>query len=86
MVQIIKSGRVLDPANRLDKVCDILVEDGKIAKVGVDLSAAGAEIIDATGKVVTPGFIDMHVHLREPGQEAKEDFVSGSREIGRAHV
>lgn len=79
MVQIIKSGRVLDPANRLDKVCDILVEDGKIAKVGVDLSAAGAEIIDATGKVVTPGFIDMHVHLREPGQEAKEDFVSGSR-------
>ena len=79
MVQIIKNGRVLDPANRLDKVCDILVEDGKIAKVGVDLSAAGAEIIDATGKVVTPGFIDMHVHLREPGQEAKEDFVSGSR-------
>ena len=79
MVQIIKNGRVLDPANRLDKVCDILVEDGKIAKVGVDLSAAGAEIIDAAGKVVTPGFIDMHVHLREPGQEAKEDFVSGSR-------
>ena len=79
MVQIIKNGRVLDPANRLDKVCDILVEDGKIAKVGIDLSAAGAEIIDATGKVVTPGFIDMHVHLREPGQEAKEDFVSGSR-------
>ena len=79
MVQIIKNGRVLDPANRLDKVCNILVEDGKIAKVGVDLSAAGAEIIDATGKVVTPGFIDMHVHLREPGQEAKEDFVSGSR-------
>lgn len=79
MVQIIKNGRVLDPGNRLDKVCDILVEDGKIAKVGVELSAAGAEIIDATGKVVTPGFIDMHVHLREPGQEAKEDFVSGSR-------
>lgn len=79
MVQIIKNGRVLDPGNRLDKVCDILVEDGKITKVGVELSAAGAEIIDATGKVVTPGFIDMHVHLREPGQEAKEDFVSGSR-------
>lgn len=79
MVRIIKNGRVLDPANRLDKVCDILIEDGKIAKVGADLSAAGAEIIDAAGKVVTPGFIDMHVHLREPGQEAKEDFVSGSR-------
>ena len=79
MVWIIKNGRVLDPANRLDKVCDILIEDGKIAKVGADLSAAGAEIIDAAGKVVTPGLIDMHVHLREPGQEAKEDFVSGSR-------
>ena len=79
MVRIIKNGRVLDPANRLDKVCDILIEDGKIAKVGADLSAAGAEIINAAGKVVTPGLIDMHVHLREPGQEAKEDFVSGSR-------
>ena len=79
MVRIIKNGRVLDPANRLDKVCDILIEDGKIAKVGADLSAAGAEIFDAAGKVVTPGLIDMHVHLREPGQEAKEDFVSGSR-------
>ena len=79
MVRIIKNGRVLDPANRLDKVCDILIEDGKIAKVGADLSAAGAEIIDAAGKVVAPGLIDMHVHLREPGQEAKEDFVSGSR-------
>ena len=79
MVRIIKNGRVLDPANRLDKVCDILIEDGKIAKVGADLSAAGAEIIDAAGKVVTPGLIDMHVHLREPGQEAKEDFVSGSQ-------
>ena len=79
MVRIIKNGRVLDPANRLDKVCDILIEDGKIAKVGADLSAAGAEIIDAAGKVVAPGLIDMHVHLREPGQEAKENFVSGSR-------
>ena len=79
MKYVIQGGRVIDPANHIDKVADILVEDGKIAAVGENLSADGAETISADGKVVTPGFIDMHVHLREPGQEAKEDFVSGTQ-------
>ncbi len=76
---LIKGGRIIDPANGMDEVADLLIEAGKIKEVGRNLNADDAEIIDAAGKVVTPGFIDMHVHLREPGQEAKEDFVSGSK-------
>ena len=79
MKYLIQGGRVIDPANQMDKNTDILIEDGKIAAIGKNLSADGAEIIPAQGKVVTPGLIDMHVHLREPGQEAKEDFVSGTQ-------
>ena len=79
MKTLIKGGRVIDPANKIDKIADVLVEDGKIAAVGENLSADGAEVFEAEGKIVAPGLIDMHVHLREPGQEAKEDFVSGSR-------
>ena len=76
---LLKGGRVIDPAAQRDEICDILIEDGVIRQVGKDLSANGAEVYDASGKIVTPGFIDMHTHLREPGQEAKEDFASGSR-------
>ena len=76
---ILKGGRVIDPAAQRDEICDILIEDGVIRQVGKDLRADGAEVYDASGKIVTPGFIDMHTHLREPGQEAKEDFASGSR-------
>ena len=79
MKTLIKGGRVIDPANAIDKIADVLVEDGKIAAVGENLSADGAEVFEAEGKIVAPGLIDMHVHLREPGQEAKEDFASGSR-------
>lgn len=79
MRQLIKNGRVIDPANRLDKICDILIEDDTIVKIGDNLAAEDATVIDAAEKIVAPGFIDMHVHLREPGQEAKEDFASGSR-------
>lgn len=78
MKQLLKGGHVIDPANALDEIADVLIENGKIKAVGADLPAKGAEIIDVTGKLVTPGLIDMHVHFREPGQEAKEDFASGS--------
>ena len=76
---IIKNGRVIDPAAGIDAVGDVLIEDGKIAGVGPNLNSLGAEIFDATGLVVTPGFIDMHVHLREPGIEHAETIETGSR-------
>jgi len=78
---LLKSGRVVDPANSLDALLDVLVGDnGTIAQVGADLQApAGATLIDCAGQVVAPGLIDMHVHLRVPGQEYKEDVASGTR-------
>ena len=76
---LINSGHVIDPANDIDKIADVLIVDGKIAAVGELQNLEAHHKIDATGKIVTPGLIDMHVHLREPGQEAKEDFESGSR-------
>jgi len=80
MSLLVKGGRVIDPANGLDAVQDLLIADGKIAKLGPGLAApAGAEIVDAQGKVVCPGFIDIHVHLREPGYEYKETIATGTR-------
>ena len=79
MKLLIKGGRVINPGKNFDAVSDVLIEDGKIAAIGENLTDSEAQVIDATGKVVSPGFIDMHTHLREPGQEAKEDFASGSR-------
>lgn len=76
---LLKDGRVIDPAAKLNQVCDVLIEDGIIQKVGLDIRADQAEVYDASDKIVVPGLIDMHTHLREPGQEAKEDFASGSR-------
>jgi dihydroorotase len=77
---LIKNGRVLDPAAGVDEVQDLLVTDGRIAKAGRALRApAGGETVDATGKVVCPGFIDIHTHLREPGFEYKETVASGTR-------
>ena len=76
---LIRNGRIIDPANGMDEVADLCIEDGRIHAVGKGLSADGAEVMDAEGKIVAPGLIDMHAHLREPGQEAKEDFLSGSK-------
>jgi dihydroorotase len=75
---LIKNGRVIDPAQGLDEVTDLLIKDGKVAQVGKNLKGEG-EVIDASGLLVTPGLIDLHVHLRDPGQEYKEDIVSGTR-------
>ena len=76
---LLAGGRVIDPANQLDFSADMLLEDGKIAAVGKNISPPpGAEIFDAQGKVVCPGLIDLHVHLREPGQTAKENLASGT--------
>jgi dihydroorotase len=79
MKLLIKGGRVIDPANSLDDTMDILVEDDRIVAVEKDLPDSDSQIINANNKIVCPGFIDMHVHLREPGQEYKEDITSGSR-------
>jgi dihydroorotase len=77
---LIKGGRVIDPSQNLDATLDVLVENGIVKEIGTGLAApAGAEIIDASGKYVVPGLIDMHVHLRDPGLEYKEDIVSGTR-------
>jgi dihydroorotase len=78
---IIRGGRVVDPTQKLDAVLDVLIDDsGRIARVGEGLDAPeGAEAVDAAGLVVAPGLIDVHVHLREPGQEHKETIRSGAR-------
>lgn len=79
MALILKGVRAVDPQVDLDSVCDVLIEDGKIAQIGENLSVQGAEVRDMTGKVLVPGLVDIHVHLREPGYEFKEDIHSGTR-------
>ncbi len=74
---LIKNGHVIDPANGVDKQCDVLIVDGIIAEVG-RINKAAEKVIDASGKLVTPGLIDMHVHFREPGDEEEETISSGS--------
>ncbi|MBZ5610151.1 MAG: dihydroorotase [Acidobacteriia bacterium] len=76
---VIRNGRVVDPASKLDAIADVLIEEGRIAAVGEKLQVTGAERLDASGRIVAPGFIDMHVHLREPGFEYAETIETGSR-------
>ena len=78
MTLLVKGGRVINPALNQDEVCDILIENGKIKAMGNDIDSKGADVFDASGCVVAPGFIDMHVHLRQPGQTAKETVLTGS--------
>ena len=75
---LIKNGRVMDPMSGLDQVCDVLVEGKKIVKIGQNLEAADAQVLDASGLVVAPGLVDIHVHFREPGQTHKEDIHTGA--------
>jgi dihydroorotase len=83
---VIKNGRVIDPATNTDAPRDILIEGGKIAEVAQPGSvhlAPGAEVFDASGLIVAPGFIDLHAHLREPGQESSETIETGTRAAAR---
>ncbi|MEX0331783.1 MAG: dihydroorotase [Puniceicoccaceae bacterium] len=75
----IKNGRVIDPANQRDETADIFARDGLLVDSLSEEEKAAAEVIDATGLVVSPGLVDIHVHLREPGQTHKEDIASGTR-------
>ena len=83
---LIKGGRVIDPANHVDKPADVLVIDGHIHAIGENLSDEDAQIIDASGLVVAPGLVDLHVHLREPGFEEKETIETGCAAAARGGV
>ena len=84
---LIKNGRLVDPANNIDEKRDILIEDGKIKEVADCIMQAGdAKEINAEGKAVMPGFIDLHVHLREPGFEYKETVETGAKAAARGGV
>jgi dihydroorotase len=76
---LVKNGRVIDPASGHDGPADVLLEDGRVAAVARNLDSDGAEVLDASGLIVAPGFIDMHVHLREPGIEHSETIETGAR-------
>ncbi len=81
---LLTGGRVIDPANNFDSIADVLILDGKISAIGKNLSAPhDVEIFDATGRIVSPGLIDLHVHFREPGQTAKENIATGTAAAAR---
>lgn len=83
---LIKGGRVIDPANGVDEILDVLIDNGTIARLGTHLTADGAQIVDAAGLAAAPGLVDMHVHLREPGFEAKETVTTGCAAAARGGV
>jgi dihydroorotase len=76
---LIKNGRVVDPANGVNEIIDILIEDGKISKISKNMTPEADTVIEATDRIVMPGIVDMHVHLREPGREDKETIASGTK-------
>ncbi|HEX4232528.1 MAG TPA: dihydroorotase [Bryobacteraceae bacterium] len=75
---LIKNGRVVDPVQNVDGILDVAIENGLVREVGRNLDASGCDVFDASDRIVTPGFIDMHVHLREPGFEHSETIETGS--------
>ena len=79
MALLLKNARIVDPQVDLDEVYDVLLDEGIIEKVGKDLSCQDAQERDLSGKILMPGFVDMHVHLRDPGYEHKEDISTGTR-------
>lgn len=83
---LIQRGRVIDPINGVDEECDLFLSDGKVAAVGKDLKMDAEQIINAQGKLVMPGFIDLHVHLREPGFEYKETIETGAKAAAHGGV
>jgi len=77
---LLRGGRVIDPSQRLDERFDLLLVDGRVAQMGLALAVPDiAQVLDVAGMVVAPGFVDLHVHLREPGDEHKETIASGAR-------
>jgi len=82
---LIKNGHVVDPVNDINEELDVYIEDGKIKEIGKNLGN-GDTVIDAKGKIVAPGLVDMHCHLREPGQEYKEDIASGSKSAAARRI
>ncbi|MDD3086991.1 MAG: dihydroorotase [Candidatus Omnitrophica bacterium] len=76
---LIKGGRVIDPANKIDDTLDIFIVNGKISKVSKAIKADDAKVLDASGKIIIPGLVDMHVHLREPGREDKETIYTATK-------
>src|SRR5712664_2074494 len=83
---LIKNGRVIDPASKMDAALDVLLDGEKIKAVGPAGKIAapqGTDVFDASGLIVAPGFIDLHVHLREPGQESSETIETGTRAAAR---
>ena len=83
---LIKNGRVIDPANKIDAVMDILIEKNKISKVAKNINFNVDTVIDASNKIVAPGIVDMHVHLREPGREDKETIASATAAAAKGGV
>ncbi len=76
---LIRNGTIIDPSQPLEAKREMLIRDGRVAEIAESISADGAEVFDASGLIVAPGFIDLHVHLREPGFEYKETIESGAR-------